>query len=1011
MDERDTATTLASHRYLAFISYSSSDREHALWLHGQLEAYRVPKHLASLVPEPPAVLTSLRPIFVDRLELAASADLPRSIQSALQDSRFLIVLCSPASRRSRWVNEEILTFKRLGRTDHILPLIVSGVPDARSRGGSSDDECFPPALVGSLDADGNLCATSQVEPLAADMRPEGDKRENAKLKLIAGLLGVGFDALVQREVRAERARARQARMVASRVQRSQSLFLANLSQRQTETGRTDLGIKLALEALPKSLAQPDRPLVHAAEDALYSAIVAHQVDLDLNAGRGTLQRVVLSPAGDRAMTVNDGQRVTLWDLNTGETVRSFDDVDDYIGDVAFSPGGDLAAIAVMHASATLTYAGTPVPPPVHIIDARSGETRTSFDMPDHKHSFVRFAPDGHTLFAASGDQAMFVRIAETCTPLFNTPFGARAVGADFDPQGGTAAIVTKGGHGLMVRFAPETPAKEVPLGAVKFVSLTFNRAGDMLLGLTQRGELLLFDAGSGALRDRSGRRGREQAVAARFSDDGAAVIVVTAAGTIESMSTARLDAFEPDVIATGPPVKRAHFDPQARTLVVGFDGPGAAWWHLADRSTRTLPLPAEASLVDAAFSSDGSRVLTATTDGHARVWSPDHGRRPYRLVGEAAQVGAAAVSADGARVAAGDEGGTVEMWEGTLGTRVWRREGAHAKAVACLAFHPQARSVASASLDGTARVWSAETGEPLAELVGHGKAVEFVSYSRDGNTIVTAGRDAETRLWEPDTGRCLETFRVPDQFLDPINPFNKNPHGALTEDGAYLVTVTAGDFMMIFQPGLIWSVRDRRLLRALRHEGSIRHISLVDGDRRVLTTSYDQTARIWDLGSGRLLRTFSGHEAAVRMGLVYAAGKLLVTVSPDSTGRIWDVESGRQIAVMPHGGEVAALSVALSSDERLLATSGSDGSVRIWDSRGGQLLCRLESGNSSPLVKGWFTDGDRRFVSRAEDGALRVWQLPPRGQALIDYARARIDRQGGAQLTREQRIRFFLESP
>jgi hypothetical protein len=61
-------------------------------------------------------------------------------------------------------------------------------------------------------------------------------------------------------------------------------------------------------------------------------------------------------------------------------------------------------------------------------------------------------------------------------------------------------------------------------------------------------------------------------------------------------------------------------------------------------------------------------------------------------------------------------------------------------------------------------------------------------------------------------------------------------------------------------------------------------------------------------------------------------------------------------------------------------------------------------------MQGWFVGDDRRFVSRAKSG-LRVWQLPPRGQALIDHAREQVERTGGAQLTREQRIRFYLESP
>ncbi len=95
------------------------------------------------------------------------------------------------------------------------------------------------------------------------------------------------------------------------------------------------------------------------------------------------------------------------------------------------------------------------------MDALSGEIRTTFAMPDHKHSFVRFAPDARTLLCSSGEQALFVHLSETCSTVFSSRSGARAVQADFDQRGGTAAIITEEGNGLVVRFPPATSAKEL----------------------------------------------------------------------------------------------------------------------------------------------------------------------------------------------------------------------------------------------------------------------------------------------------------------------------------------------------------------------------------------------------------------------------------------------------------------------------------------------------------------------------------------------------------------------
>ena len=185
-------------KYRAFISYSHRDSGWASWLHGSLERYRPPKPLIGTVTERGEVPRRLAPVFRDRDELASATDLGTLLNAALSDSACQIVICSPQAAKSRWVNEEILAFKRLGREDRIFCLVVGGEPNATDLPGREDEECFPPALRFRLGPDGQLTDT-RTEPIAADARPGKDGKQNAKLKLIAGLLGVGFDALKRRE--------------------------------------------------------------------------------------------------------------------------------------------------------------------------------------------------------------------------------------------------------------------------------------------------------------------------------------------------------------------------------------------------------------------------------------------------------------------------------------------------------------------------------------------------------------------------------------------------------------------------------------------------------------------------------------------------------------------------------------------------------------------------------------------------------------------------------------------
>jgi tetratricopeptide (TPR) repeat protein len=203
-----------SFKYRAFISYSHADQKWAAWLHKSLETYRIPRHLVGRVTAFGPIPERLAPVFRDRDELASATNLGEKLTLALQQSAAQIVICSPAAARSRWVNEEILTFKRLGREDRVFCLIIAGEPGASAQPGTAADECFPNALIYRMGADGQL-SELRSEPIAADARPGKDGRNDAKLKLIAGLLDVSLDELKQRE--AQRRHRRMMLLVAASV--------------------------------------------------------------------------------------------------------------------------------------------------------------------------------------------------------------------------------------------------------------------------------------------------------------------------------------------------------------------------------------------------------------------------------------------------------------------------------------------------------------------------------------------------------------------------------------------------------------------------------------------------------------------------------------------------------------------------------------------------------------------------------------------------------------------------
>lgn len=173
-------------QYKAFISYrhGEPDRKWAKWVLTQLESYRVPKSL-----QRQGFPKYVGKLYRDEDEAPASSDLPTHIRKALEQSEFLIIICSKNTPESQWVSREIETFTKLGRANSILTLLVDGEPS----------EAFPPALSN--------------EPAAADVRSNSDfsgkEREKiAILKLAAGLLGCNFDDLRRRNEERELKRKR-----------------------------------------------------------------------------------------------------------------------------------------------------------------------------------------------------------------------------------------------------------------------------------------------------------------------------------------------------------------------------------------------------------------------------------------------------------------------------------------------------------------------------------------------------------------------------------------------------------------------------------------------------------------------------------------------------------------------------------------------------------------------------------------------------------------------------------
>ena len=290
--------------YFVFISYSSKDEELAKWLQFELEHY----HLPATLGNNPRIRKNLRKVFRDRTELSAGA-LGEQIEQALANSTHLVVVCSPNSAKSHWVDLEVKNFIRLhdlkfDGTDKnkILPFIIEG---------ESPNDYFTPTII--------KLRKNSVDLLGGDINKDG--KDGAFVKIVSGLLNQKFDALWQRYAREKAEEERRERERKDNLLRLQSLYLAERSMAFVKKGSPYRGCAYALEALPSSISEPGRPIVSEAKEALYKSVYFKKAVLGKQDER--ISKVIFNDDKRYLISSSWDASIKMWEIETGRLVREF----------------------------------------------------------------------------------------------------------------------------------------------------------------------------------------------------------------------------------------------------------------------------------------------------------------------------------------------------------------------------------------------------------------------------------------------------------------------------------------------------------------------------------------------------------------------------------------------------------------------------------------------------------------------------------------------------------------
>jgi WD40 repeat protein len=411
--------------------------------------------------------------------------------------------------------------------------------------------------------------------------------------------------------------------------------------------------------------------------------------------------------------------------------------------------------------------------------------------------------------------------------------------------------------------------------------------------------------------------------------------------------------------------RRMFFTPDGKTLISpgGDGGPGdghVIFWDVATGTQSARFKADEKWVVGAALSADGETLFTSGEDWAVHIWDVA-GRKELHQIPRPAghHLSPIALSPDGKTLAGtGKEG--IRLWDAKKGREI-RQLGTPHSGARTLVFSPDGKKLFADEL-GTIVCLDVATGESR-RLEGHSDSINNLTFSPDGKTLASVSQDQSVRLWDAATGK---------ERLRSDAPTGAALAAYFTPDRKHIVTANQDQWIRV------WDADSGRLVRRFgrddyRTSGSRIMCVALSPDGKTAAASHDGDCAIilWDVSEGKELHRFGRGSKHIPMSLAFTPdGRTLVTGGYGKEACLWDVATGKEVRSVDAGND-AVFSVSVSGDGSLLALAGFDLVHRVFAVADGRPAALIEKpGGRGPST----LSPDGRVLAVLADGNLSLWE-------------------------------------